>query len=123
MLISKYLSSGTAEFIIVCPPLASFTRLLVFYRLVVITLLFTKQQSTSKVTAEVTISKMFKSNFEKLLGKCRGLAIVMDGVCSRYVLSLYRLMFTDKVTSNLLLEPDWPSTLEICDSIRQKDVQ
>ncbi|XP_050540079.1 hepatocyte growth factor-regulated tyrosine kinase substrate [Daktulosphaira vitifoliae] len=39
---------------------------------------------------------MFKSNFEKLL---------------------------DKVTSNLLLEPDWPSTLEICDSIRQKDVQ
>ncbi|XP_025414072.1 hepatocyte growth factor-regulated tyrosine kinase substrate [Sipha flava] len=39
---------------------------------------------------------MFKSNFEKLL---------------------------DKVTSNLLLEPDWPSTLEICDTIRQKDVQ
>ncbi|XP_001943446.1 hepatocyte growth factor-regulated tyrosine kinase substrate [Acyrthosiphon pisum] len=39
---------------------------------------------------------MFKSNFEKLL---------------------------DKVTSNLLLEADWPTTLEICDTIRQKDVQ
>lgn len=29
----------------------------------------------------------------------------------------------DKATSNLLLEPDWPTTIQICDLIRQNDVQ
>lgn len=29
----------------------------------------------------------------------------------------------DKATSNLLLEPDWPSIIQICDLIRQNDVQ
>lgn len=29
----------------------------------------------------------------------------------------------DKATSHLLMEPDWPSTLQICDLIRQNDVQ
>ncbi|EFA09116.1 hepatocyte growth factor-regulated tyrosine kinase substrate [Tribolium castaneum] len=29
----------------------------------------------------------------------------------------------DKATSNLLMEPDWPSILQLCDLIRQNDVQ
>jgi len=29
----------------------------------------------------------------------------------------------EKATSKLLLEPDWDTTLQICDSIRQGDVQ
>lgn len=29
---------------------------------------------------------------------------------------------TDKATSQLLLEPDWDSILQICDYIRQEDV-
>ena len=31
--------------------------------------------------------------------------------------------FSEKSTSQLLLEPDWDSTLQICDCIRQGDVQ
>jgi len=30
---------------------------------------------------------------------------------------------TEKATSKLLLDPDWESTLQICDNIRQGDVQ
>jgi len=29
----------------------------------------------------------------------------------------------EKATSKLLLDPDWESTLQICDNIRQGDVQ
>jgi growth factor-regulated tyrosine kinase substrate len=29
----------------------------------------------------------------------------------------------DKATSHLLMEPDWPSILQLCDLIRQNDVQ
>ena len=32
-------------------------------------------------------------------------------------------IFADKATSNLRLEPDWPAILQICDLIRQGDVQ
>ena len=33
------------------------------------------------------------------------------------------LNITEKATSNLLLEPDWASIMQICDLIRQKDCQ
>ncbi len=32
------------------------------------------------------------------------------------------LQFADKSTTQMLLEPDWESTLRICDAIRQGDV-
>jgi len=63
---------------------------------------------------------MFKSNFEKLLGT---LTIYTVFKLRVIVFSRFGCKFLDRVTSNLLLEPDWPSTLEICDTIRQKDVQ
>lgn len=33
------------------------------------------------------------------------------------------LLILDKATSHLRLEPDWPTILQICDQIRQGDVQ
>ncbi len=36
---------------------------------------------------------------------------------------LFLTSLSEKATSQLLLEPDWDSILQICDSIRQGDVQ
>ena len=33
------------------------------------------------------------------------------------------IILTEKATSKLLLDPDWESTMLICDAIRQGDVQ
>ena len=41
------------------------------------------------------------------------------GVCVHVCLCMY----VEKATSKLLLDPDWESTLQICDNIRQGDVQ
>lgn len=63
---------------------------------------------------------LIKSNFEKLLGKWN----FYNEIIMIYNIVIYVwCKLIDKVTSNLLLEPDWPTTLEICDTIRQKDVQ
>lgn len=58
---------------------------------------------------------MFRvSAFEKCLGKFR----------NNFTSVVYKLdTFIDKATSHLLMEADWPSILQICDLIRQNDVQ
>lgn len=71
---------------------------------------------------------LIKSNFEKLLGEWNifyyyVIATNLQNIISFVLCNNLWCVFTDKVTSNLLLEPDWPTTLEICDTIRQKDVQ
>lgn len=36
---------------------------------------------------------------------------------------MYLNYFVEKATSHLLLEPDWPSIIQICDLVRQGDTQ
>lgn len=40
-----------------------------------------------------------------------------------YLNESFLFYFPEKATSQLLLEPDWDSTMQICDIIRQGDVQ
>lgn len=64
---------------------------------------------------------MFRSSltFDRLLGKFYLLY-------REHKMSDFRIAFKlipDKATSNLQLEPDWVAILQICDLIRQGDVQ
>lgn len=38
-------------------------------------------------------------------------------VCKSHV-----IVFAEKATSQLLLDPDWNTILQICDAVRQEDV-
>ncbi|MBN3285424.1 HGS kinase, partial [Polyodon spathula] len=48
------------------------------------------------------------------------LSVIPEGFCS---LRCFFFIFSDKATSQLLLETDWESILQICDLIRQGDAQ
>lgn len=41
----------------------------------------------------------------------------------QFIFVYKKYQFTDKATSHRLLEPDWPSILQICDQIRQNDIK
>lgn len=65
---------------------------------------------------------MFRSslNFDKLLGTFLSLiSDEQDVRLSNYILNF----FIDKATNPYQLEPDWVAVLQICDLIRQGDVQ
>lgn len=59
------------------------------------------------------------SGFEKLLGK-NTVYNFLFFFMHKYVILSSKI---DKATSHLLMEPDWPSILQICDLIRQDDIQ
>lgn len=62
---------------------------------------------------------MFRgSGFDKLLGKLNN--FINCSMLNQYYVYLSIL---DKATSHLLMEPDWPTIIQICDMIRQNDVQ
>lgn len=65
---------------------------------------------------------MFRSSltFDKLLGKFFSLYQVNKMSDCQIIFLIFSL---DKATSHLHLEPDWVAILQICDLIRQGDVQ
>ncbi|KAJ8936576.1 hypothetical protein NQ314_012272, partial [Rhamnusium bicolor] len=68
----------------------------------------------------------YRKNYEVDLSKFDNLIPICTPLCSAAYSEEYDSMQNAKsykATSHILMEPDWPSILQICDLIRQNDVQ